>query len=295
MISPRTKAILAPNLIGNAPDWDRIRAIADAHGLKVIEDSCDALGSTLRGTPTGTRSDISVTSFALAHIITAAGDRRDGAARRRRARSTAACCCAGGVDARSRSSTAPRRATRASSPRSTASSTTTCSSSTRSGWNFEPCEISRRVRARAARQAAGEPRASPAQLRPAVERSSAPTPTCSRLPRTARGARDRVAHVPDHAPTRVGHPPGRLPGAHGGVTASTPAWCGRATSPASPRSPRCRTASRRAGCPMPTGSWSRGSILPSNHGLDDDDVEYLCVTAGRFLQEHGFAPAGVAS
>ena len=73
MIGPRTRAILVPNLIGNVPDWDRIRTIADAHGLKVIEDSCDALGSTLRGTPTGTRSDISVTSFALSHIITAAG------------------------------------------------------------------------------------------------------------------------------------------------------------------------------------------------------------------------------
>jgi CDP-6-deoxy-D-xylo-4-hexulose-3-dehydrase len=72
MIGPRTKAILAPNLIGNVPDWDRIRTIADAHGLGVVEDSCDALGSTLRGTPTGTRSDISVTSFALSHIITAA-------------------------------------------------------------------------------------------------------------------------------------------------------------------------------------------------------------------------------
>lgn len=73
MIGPRTKAILVPNLIGNVPDWDRIREIADAHDLQVIEDSCDALGSTLRGTPTGTRSDISVTSFALSHIITAAG------------------------------------------------------------------------------------------------------------------------------------------------------------------------------------------------------------------------------
>jgi CDP-6-deoxy-D-xylo-4-hexulose-3-dehydrase len=73
MIGPRTRAVLVPNLIGNVPDWDRIRAIADAHGLQVIEDSCDALGSTLRGTPTGTRSDISVTSFALSHIITAAG------------------------------------------------------------------------------------------------------------------------------------------------------------------------------------------------------------------------------
>ena len=73
MVSSSTKAILVPNLIGNAPDWDRIRTFADRHGLKVIEDSCDALGSTLRGTPTGTRSDISVTSFALSHIITAAG------------------------------------------------------------------------------------------------------------------------------------------------------------------------------------------------------------------------------
>ena len=72
-IGPRTKAILAPNLIGNAPDWDVIRRIADAHDLAVVEDSCDSLGSTLRGTPTGTRSDISVTSFALSHIITAMG------------------------------------------------------------------------------------------------------------------------------------------------------------------------------------------------------------------------------
>src|SRR5262245_44697085 len=72
-IGPRTKAILAPNLIGNCPDWDVIRKIADTHGLQVVEDSCDCLGATLHGTPTGQRSDISLTSFALSHIITAAG------------------------------------------------------------------------------------------------------------------------------------------------------------------------------------------------------------------------------
>ncbi|HEV8296829.1 MAG TPA: aminotransferase class I/II-fold pyridoxal phosphate-dependent enzyme [Acidimicrobiales bacterium] len=72
-IGPRTKAILAPNLIGNCPDWDAIRSIADRHALAVVEDSCDCLGATLRRTPTGSRSDISVTSFALSHIITAAG------------------------------------------------------------------------------------------------------------------------------------------------------------------------------------------------------------------------------
>jgi CDP-4-dehydro-6-deoxyglucose reductase, E1 len=72
-IGARTRAILAPNLIGNCPDWDVIRKVADAHGLQVVEDSCDCLGATLHGTPTGTRSDISLTSFALSHIITAAG------------------------------------------------------------------------------------------------------------------------------------------------------------------------------------------------------------------------------
>ena len=74
MITPRTKAILAPNLVGNCPDWDAIRAVADRHGLLVIEDSCDVIGSRLRGTPTGVRADISVTSFARGHAITGAGN-----------------------------------------------------------------------------------------------------------------------------------------------------------------------------------------------------------------------------
>jgi len=74
MIGPRTKAILTPNLVGNCPDWDRIRAIADAHGLLVVEDSCDVLDSWLRDTRTGLRADIVVTSFARTHAITAAGN-----------------------------------------------------------------------------------------------------------------------------------------------------------------------------------------------------------------------------
>ena len=74
LIGDATRAILIPNLAGNAPDWDRIRALADRYHLRVVEDSCDVLGARLRGTPTGTRSDISVTSFALSHIITCAGN-----------------------------------------------------------------------------------------------------------------------------------------------------------------------------------------------------------------------------
>lgn len=72
-VTDRTTAILVPNLIGNCPDWDVIRDVADRHDLVVIEDSCDCMGATLRGTPTGARSDMSLTSFALSHIITAAG------------------------------------------------------------------------------------------------------------------------------------------------------------------------------------------------------------------------------
>lgn len=72
-ITPRTRAILAANLIGNVPDWDALRDLADEHDLKLIEDSCDALAPTLRGRPTGQRSDMTVTSFASSHIITCAG------------------------------------------------------------------------------------------------------------------------------------------------------------------------------------------------------------------------------
>lgn len=74
MIGPRTRAMMIPSLIGNLPDWDRIREIADRHELLVIEDSADTLGATLRGASTGSRSDISTTSFYGSHVINAAGN-----------------------------------------------------------------------------------------------------------------------------------------------------------------------------------------------------------------------------
>jgi CDP-6-deoxy-D-xylo-4-hexulose-3-dehydrase len=73
-ISPKTRALMIPNLIGNIPDWDRLRDIADRHDLLVIEDSADTLGATLRGTSTGGRSDISTTSFYGSHVINCAGN-----------------------------------------------------------------------------------------------------------------------------------------------------------------------------------------------------------------------------
>lgn len=73
-ITPKTSAIWIPNMLGNVPDWDIIRKVANEKGLIIIEDSADTLGGTLRGVPTGDRSDISITSFYGSHIINCGGN-----------------------------------------------------------------------------------------------------------------------------------------------------------------------------------------------------------------------------
>lgn len=74
MITPKTRAMMIPSLIGNLPDWERIREIANVHDLIVIEDSCDTLGATIKGTSTGHWTDISTTSFYGSHVINCAGN-----------------------------------------------------------------------------------------------------------------------------------------------------------------------------------------------------------------------------
>lgn len=74
MISPKTSAVCIPNLIGNVCDWNKIRAIADKHNLKVLEDSADTLGAQIDGKSTGQYSDISITSFYGSHVINGAGN-----------------------------------------------------------------------------------------------------------------------------------------------------------------------------------------------------------------------------
>ena len=73
-ISKKTKAILVPNLIGNIPDWKKIRKIANKYKLIIIEDSADTLGGMVDGKSTGIYSDISITSFYGSHIISCAGN-----------------------------------------------------------------------------------------------------------------------------------------------------------------------------------------------------------------------------
>ncbi|MEM6812439.1 MAG: aminotransferase class I/II-fold pyridoxal phosphate-dependent enzyme [Pseudomonadota bacterium] len=74
MISDKTVAILAPNLMGNLCEWHKIREIADRHNLRVIEDSADTLGATLNGKSNGHWSHWSITSFYGSHIINCAGN-----------------------------------------------------------------------------------------------------------------------------------------------------------------------------------------------------------------------------
>lgn len=74
LISSKTKAIMIPLLLGNVPNMKRLKEIAQKHNLLLIEDSCDTLGATFNGSPTGTYSDISTTSFFGSHIITAGGN-----------------------------------------------------------------------------------------------------------------------------------------------------------------------------------------------------------------------------
>jgi len=74
MITPKTKAMIIPNLIGNLPNWEQLRAIADKHGLFVLEDSADTLGAEIGGKSSGRFTDMSTTSFYGSHIINCGGN-----------------------------------------------------------------------------------------------------------------------------------------------------------------------------------------------------------------------------
>lgn len=74
LITKKTKALMIPLLLGNVPDMEKLKKIAQKHNLIFIEDSCDTLGAQVNGKPTGTYSDISTTSFFGSHIITAGGN-----------------------------------------------------------------------------------------------------------------------------------------------------------------------------------------------------------------------------
>lgn len=69
-VTERTKAIMIAHTLGNPFDLDAVMAVARKHNLWVVEDCCDALGSTYDGKLVGTFGDIGTLSFYPAHHIT---------------------------------------------------------------------------------------------------------------------------------------------------------------------------------------------------------------------------------
>ena len=69
-ISPKTRAIMMAHTLGNPFDVAQIKSICQEHDLWLVEDSCDALGSTYDSKRTGSFGDTATVSFYPAHHIT---------------------------------------------------------------------------------------------------------------------------------------------------------------------------------------------------------------------------------
>ncbi|MFG2289668.1 lipopolysaccharide biosynthesis protein RfbH [Streptomyces sp. NPDC048595] len=69
-LSPRTRAIAMAHTLGNPYQVAEVAALAEEHGLYLIEDNCDAVGSTYQGRLTGTFGHFATVSFYPAHHIT---------------------------------------------------------------------------------------------------------------------------------------------------------------------------------------------------------------------------------
>ncbi|QDM42458.1 lipopolysaccharide biosynthesis protein RfbH [Paenibacillus thiaminolyticus] len=69
-ISRKTKAIVIAHTLGNSFRLDEVKRLADAFGLWLIEDICDAIGTMYNGKPVGSFGDLATVSFYPAHHIT---------------------------------------------------------------------------------------------------------------------------------------------------------------------------------------------------------------------------------
>ena len=74
LITKKTKAILPVHIFGHPADMDKLMAIANAHGLKVVEDCAQSFGSSLHGKKTGSFGDAACFSFYPSKNLGAYGD-----------------------------------------------------------------------------------------------------------------------------------------------------------------------------------------------------------------------------
>ena len=70
VITSKTKAIMLAHTLGNPFNLDAVTRLCKTHNLWLVEDTCDALGSTYRGQKVGTFGDVGTLSFYPAHHIT---------------------------------------------------------------------------------------------------------------------------------------------------------------------------------------------------------------------------------
>jgi dTDP-4-amino-4,6-dideoxygalactose transaminase len=69
-ITARTRAILAGNTNGHPAPWSELRDLADRHGLRLLEDSTEAIGSRYKGALVGSFGDVAVFDFAQPSLLT---------------------------------------------------------------------------------------------------------------------------------------------------------------------------------------------------------------------------------
>jgi perosamine synthetase len=69
-ITPNTKAAIVVDLYGSMPDWDRLKDVADKHGVALIEDAAEAIGSRWKDRPAGAFGVMSAFSFHGSKTVT---------------------------------------------------------------------------------------------------------------------------------------------------------------------------------------------------------------------------------
>jgi perosamine synthetase len=68
-ITQRSRAIIPVHLFGHPADMDPIREIADRHGLKIVEDSCETMFASYKGQRVGNLGDIGCFSTYVSHLL----------------------------------------------------------------------------------------------------------------------------------------------------------------------------------------------------------------------------------
>ena len=241
------------------------------------------LDSWLGDTRTGTRSDISVTSFARTHALTAGGNgglvgvddeeqldrclslRRWG----RRSESYLFGSRKGSTSGSARSPTArpttwsscSTRSATTSSPRSWAPPTASCSCGSSTAFN-------------------GQRQANWQRLQDFLATREGLTPG-----RTTAGARTTWMRFCSPS-TRTRRSPGRRCRSSSSSRASRPGWSGRGTSSASRASPRSNTGRRRRDWPNCDRVMDRSVSLPIHHGLDADHMGFICEQLDALYQRY---------